>query len=159
VGADGRLGGEHHRRRPVEDRVRDIARLGARRLGVLDHRLEHLRRGDHRLAGLETAQDDPLLQQRHRRRTDLDAEIAAGDHHDVGLGDDVVEHVHGLRLSILAITCAVEPRAAISSFSSLTSEAALTNDSATKSTPSPSAKSRSSRSFSVNDGARRRPEG
>ena len=68
VVADGGLGGEHHRRRAVEDRVRDVARLGSRRLGVLDHRLEHLRRRDHGLSGLEAAQDDLLLQQRHGRR-------------------------------------------------------------------------------------------
>ena len=32
--ADRRLPGEHQRGRAVEDRVRDVARLGARRLGV-----------------------------------------------------------------------------------------------------------------------------
>ena len=71
VRADRRLGGEHHRRGAVEDRVRDVARLGARRLGVLDHRLEHLRRGDHRLPRLEAAEDDLLLHAaaRSRRRS------------------------------------------------------------------------------------------
>ena len=54
--------------RAVEHRVRDVARLGARRLGVVDHRLEHLRRGDHRLPALERRADDPLLEQRHLRR-------------------------------------------------------------------------------------------
>ena len=66
--ADRRLAGEHHRGGAVEDRVRDVARLGARRLGGVDHRLEHLRRGDHRLPALERLEDDPLLQQRHERR-------------------------------------------------------------------------------------------
>ena len=42
--------------------------------------------------------DDPLLHQRHERGTDLDAEVAARDHHRVGLGEHVVEDVHGLRL-------------------------------------------------------------
>ena len=66
--ADRRLAREHHRGRAVEDRVRDVARLRARRLGRVDHRLEHLRRGDHRLPALERAQDDPLLEERHRDR-------------------------------------------------------------------------------------------
>ena len=96
--ADGGLAGKHHRGRAVEDRVRDVARLGARRLGRVDHRLEHLRRGDHRLAALEALEDDPLLQQRHRRHADLDAEVAARDHDRVGLVEDVVEHLDGFGL-------------------------------------------------------------
>ena len=97
--ADGRLAGEHDRARPVEDRVGHVRRLGARRLGRVDHRLEHLRRRDHRLAALEGAQDDPLLQERHRDRTHLDPEIAACDHHRVCLAQDVVQH--GDRLGLL----------------------------------------------------------
>ena len=98
VVADGRLAGEHQRGGAVEDRVRDVARLGARRLGLVHHRLEHLRRGDHRLPDLEAAEDDPLLQQRHERRADLDAEVAARDHDRVGLLEHVVEDVDRLRL-------------------------------------------------------------
>jgi hypothetical protein len=62
------------------------------------HRLEHLRRGDHGFPELESAMDDPLLHQRDDRRPDLHAEIAARDHHRVGLGENVVEDVDGLRL-------------------------------------------------------------
>ena len=68
------LAGEHERRAAVEDRIRDIARLGPGRIGVVDHRLEHLGRGDHRPCALERGQDDPLLdaagreQARSRRR-------------------------------------------------------------------------------------------
>ena len=54
--------------------------------------------------------------------------------------------------SILAITCAVEPRASISVRSARTSEAERTNESATKSTSSSIANSRSSRSLRVIDG-------
>ena len=54
--------------------------------------------------------------------------------------------------SILAITCACEPAAAISSRRSRTSAAERTNERATKSTPRSSAKSRSSMSFRVRDG-------
>ena len=64
----------------------------------MHHRLEHLRRGDHRLAPIERAQDDPLLQQRDGGGADLDAEVAARDHHAVGLLQDVVQHVDRLGL-------------------------------------------------------------
>jgi hypothetical protein len=48
-----RLAGEHDRRRAVQDRVGDVTRLGTCRLGVVDHRLEHLRRSDHGLPPVE----------------------------------------------------------------------------------------------------------
>ena len=96
--ADRGLAGQHQRRGAVEDRVGDVARLGAGGLGLVDHRLEHLRRGDHRLPALERGDDDPLLQQRHERDPDLDAEVAACDHHRVGLLEDLVQRVDGLRL-------------------------------------------------------------
>ena len=93
-----RLGREHQRRRAVEHGVRDVARLGARRLRLVDHRLEHLRRRDHRLPSVERALDDPLLEERHRRRPDLHAEVAARDHHRIRLLEDLVERVDRLRL-------------------------------------------------------------
>ena len=89
--ADGRLGGEHHRGGSVEDRVCDVGGLRARRLRPVHHRLEHLGRGDRRLPALERGEDDPLLQERNLRGADLDAEIAPGDHHRVGLVEDVLE--------------------------------------------------------------------
>ncbi len=89
--ADRGLAGEHQRAGAVEDGVRDIRSLGARRLRRMDHRLEHLRCRDHRLPALERTQDDPLLQQRHLGRADLDAEVAARDHHAVREAEDVVE--------------------------------------------------------------------
>ncbi len=96
--ADRRLLGQHHGRRAVENRVRHVARLRARRLGRMHHRLEHLRGGDRRLAALERGEDHPLLKQRHGRRADLDPEIPARDHEDVGGVDDRLERLHGLRL-------------------------------------------------------------
>ena len=96
--AGGRLGREHHRRRAIENRVRDIGRLGARRLRRMDHRLQHLRRGDHRLPALERLVDDPLLQEWNIGGADLDAEVAAGDHHGVRLGEDLVERENRLGL-------------------------------------------------------------
>ncbi len=61
----------------------------------MDHRLQHLRRGDHRLAALERLVDDPLLEQRNVRSADLDAEIASRDHHGVRFGEDLVERHNG----------------------------------------------------------------
>ena len=48
---------------------------------------------------LERTEDDPLLQQRHFGGADLDAEVAARDHHGVRLGEDLVEG--GDRLGLL----------------------------------------------------------
>ncbi len=42
--------------------------------------------------------DDALLEERHRRGADLDAEVAASDHHRVGLVEDLVERLDRLRL-------------------------------------------------------------
>ena len=42
--------------------------------------------------------DDLLLDRRHLRHVHLDAQVAAGHHHGVGLGDDRVEVGHRLRL-------------------------------------------------------------
>ena len=82
----------------------------------------------------------------------LDAEIAARDHHPVGLGSDLVERVE--RLGLLDLGDHARRRAAPLeiSLNSRRSAAARTNESATKSTPRSSANSRSSRSFSVSDG-------
>ena len=98
VAADRRLLGEHHSRRSVEDRVRHVARLCARRLGVADHRLEHLGCGDHGLSPLERVEDDPLLEERHDLDADLDAQVAAGDHDRVRLLEDRGQRVDRLRL-------------------------------------------------------------
>jgi hypothetical protein len=65
---------------------------------VENHRLEHLRRGDHGLPALQRPRDDPLLQERNERRADLDAEVAARNHDRVGLDEHVVECVDRLRL-------------------------------------------------------------
>jgi hypothetical protein len=65
---------------------------------MMEHRLEHLGRRDRRLSVLQRAEDDPLLDERYGRRTDLDAEVSAGDHHRVGGADDLVQFRERLRL-------------------------------------------------------------
>src|SRR5438034_1319911 len=81
--------GRSGRRRATADAVR----LGARRLGVMNHGLEHLGRGDGGLSAVERAEDDPLLYERHLGHADLDPQIATGDHDRVGLVEDVLERV------------------------------------------------------------------
>ena len=77
---------------------------------------------------------------------DLDAEVAARDHHGVGQPDDVVDLLQRRRLLDLGdIAGAVaDERARLDE-----SSGRCTKDSATQSTPSSSPKARSARSFSV----------
>ncbi len=89
--AERRLAGEHDGVGAVEDRVRDVVRFGARRARAVDHRLEHLGRGDHGLRRAVRARDQVLLDQRDLFERDLDAEIAARDHDPVGDRDDLVD--------------------------------------------------------------------
>ena len=89
---------QHHRVGAVEDGVGDVAHLGPRRRGLLDHRLQHLRRDDHRLAGGLASADQVLLDDRHLGHVHLHAQIAAGDHQAIGGFDDRVDLVERLGL-------------------------------------------------------------
>ena len=93
--ANGRLRREEDRIGAVEDRVGDVAGLGAGRARGDDHRLEHLGRHDRRHAEVEGAPNELLLDDRHLLERQLDAEVAPGDHHRVGGPGDVVEVVDG----------------------------------------------------------------
>ena len=73
VVAHRRLRREHDRVGAVEDRVGDVGRLGAGGPRRVDHRLEHLGGGDHRLAVQVGLADDLLLHQRHFLERQLDA--------------------------------------------------------------------------------------
>jgi len=78
--AGGRFGRQHHCVGAVIDGCRDVRGFGARRRRCVDHRIQHLRRDDHRLAVAAAGADDALLQRRHVLGRHLDAEIAARDH-------------------------------------------------------------------------------
>ena len=93
VVTDRRLAGQHHRVGAVEDGVGDVAHLGTGRRRRRDHRLEHLRRGDHRDADLDTVPDDLLLEMRNVLDRTVDAEVATSDHHHVGGSDDLGEAI------------------------------------------------------------------
>ena len=89
--ARGRLRGEHHRVGPVQDRVRHVARLRARRARVRHHRLQHLSRGDHGTTHVVRQRDDLLLRKRNLLEWQLDAEIAARHHDGVRRQHDALD--------------------------------------------------------------------
>ena len=76
----------------------------------MDHRLQHLSRGDDRAARITGRPDDELLDERHFGRADLDAEVAAGDHDAVGGLDDLVEVLERLALLDLGYDPGPRPR-------------------------------------------------
>ncbi len=96
--ARGGLGRKHDRVGAVVDRVGDVGHFGAGRLRALDHRFEHLRGDDHRLAEAARGEHDALLQRGHFLRVQLDAEVAAGDHYSVCEIENFGEPRHGHRL-------------------------------------------------------------
>ena len=89
---------QHHRVGAVINRRRHVRDFGARGRGRVHHRLQHLRRHDHRLAGVAAGAHDGLLRDRHLLRRHFDAKVAARHHHGVGRGDDVPDAVERGRL-------------------------------------------------------------
>ena len=96
--AGGGLGGQHHRVAAVENGIGDIVGLGAGRTRVVDHRLEHLRGGDHRLARVIALLDQGFLHDRHVLRRGLHTQVAARHHDCIGHGNDGVDVAKGFRL-------------------------------------------------------------
>src|SRR5690625_5194133 len=95
VASDRGLAGEHDGVGPIEDGVGNIASLGAGWARRLDHRLEHLGRGDDWSTEEVREADDPLLGYGHLFEGYLDAEVTARDHDGIGLGEDLVDIVEG----------------------------------------------------------------
>ena len=75
------LGREHDGVGAVQDGIGHVGRLGPGGPGRVDHRLQHLGGGDHRLAVQARLADDLLLDQGHFLERELHPEIAAR-HHD-----------------------------------------------------------------------------
>ena len=95
---DRRLAREHHGIGAVEHGVEYVARLGTGRPAARFHAVEHLGGRDHRHPRAMAGVDDLFLDGRHPNHVQLDTQVAARDHHGVGLGDDRVEIGEGLRL-------------------------------------------------------------
>ena len=150
VPPDAGLAGEHHRVGAVEHRVGHVRRLGPGRPGVLDHRLEHLGRDDHRLGRFPASLHGPLLHQRHLLQRHLHAEVAAGHHDPVERGHAPRRGRRPPRASPAwrAPAAALPTSAMHSPGPARRRPGDRTNDSATRSTPSPSANRRSSASLS-----------
>ena len=92
--AHGGLFGEHDAVGAVQHRIGHVRGLGAGGLGGVHHGEQHLRGHDDGLGGLVAGLDDVLLDGGQLGQRALHAEIAAGHHDDVRLGQDLGEVVH-----------------------------------------------------------------
>ena len=79
-----------------KDRVGHVGCLRTCRTRLAAHRVQHLCRGDHRLARRVTLFDDFLLKDGDARGRELHAEVPARDHQPVRSVDDLVEVLDGL---------------------------------------------------------------
>ena len=82
---------------PSKMAVGDVGDFGARRHRARDHRFQHLRGDDDRLAGAAAQARHVLLHAGDLFQRHLDAEIAARDHQRIGEIEDIVEPRHRLR--------------------------------------------------------------
>ncbi len=103
---------KHHRVRAVENRIGHVRSFRARRPGVLRHRLQHLRRRNHRTPEFPGSRNNRFLNHRHALRVHLYAQVAPRHHHAVGGPQNRVEIVDSLRLLQLCDHRSVSPRAA-----------------------------------------------
>mmetsp|Transcript_24217 Transcript_24217/g.51904 ORF Transcript_24217/g.51904 Transcript_24217/m.51904 type:complete len:241 (-) Transcript_24217:738-1460(-) len=98
----GRLPAEHDAVGPIVYCVRDVGHLSPRRSGVLCHRLEHLRRDDHRLPGRVALRYHLLLRVRHLLDRDLHSQVPSCHHDPVAFFQyrvEVVQPRHTLDLA------------------------------------------------------------
>ena len=82
----------------VVDGVCHVGNLCTRWAGVADHGIEHLRGGDNRTVGAVAGFDDLLLQVRNLVRGNLDAQVAASNHHGIGDFDDFFDVIYCMRV-------------------------------------------------------------
>ena len=82
---------------PIVHRVGGVADLGARRTRLGPHRLEHLRRDDHRHLERPRPPRHFLLNSRHPLERQLESEVAARHHDGVAFAEDLLETRDRLR--------------------------------------------------------------
>ncbi len=93
--ARGGFARKHDRVGQFQDGIGDVGHLGAGRHRVLDHRLQHVRRDDDRLAGGDGHGDGLALDERQGLVGDFDAKVTAGHHEGVGGAENVAEVFDG----------------------------------------------------------------
>ena len=81
--ADGRLLGQHYGIRPVEDGIGDVRGFGTCGQGRVNHRFQHLRGHDHRLAYVVAFENELLLYNGDFLYGYLHAQVAPGNHHAI----------------------------------------------------------------------------
>ena len=89
------LSRQHHRIRPVEDRICDIEDFSPGRHRVRNHRLHHLSGRDHRTIQGTGARDDFLLNTDQTIVTDFHTQITPSDHHSVTCGNKIIQSYIG----------------------------------------------------------------
>mmetsp|Transcript_26518 Transcript_26518/g.68440 ORF Transcript_26518/g.68440 Transcript_26518/m.68440 type:complete len:281 (+) Transcript_26518:249-1091(+) len=90
VHTDRRLAREHHSVRAVEDSVGNVTHLRTGGHLVLNHALEHLRRGDDELIRRVRLLDQHLLEEGHALEAEFDAEVTASNHETIRTVEDLV---------------------------------------------------------------------
>ena len=96
--ADCRLVAEHDSVCAVEDGIGYVCNFCARGRWVFHHGIEHLRRGDDRLAHSIAQGDEFLLDDGDFFYGHLDAQVSSGDHDAVCQGKDTLDVLDGLPL-------------------------------------------------------------
>ena len=81
--AAGSFAAQHNNVTAVENRVGNVAGLGAGCTVAVNHAFQHLRSGDNRLSGLIAACDNILLYQRYILGRYLYAQVTSGNHNAV----------------------------------------------------------------------------
>src|ERR1700685_2594671 len=98
IKAIGGFRGKHGGIGAVENCVGDVAGFGPRGTWVLDHRFEHLGRGNHWLAPLGRSANHVFLDDRNFLRRHFHAEITARHHYAVGCFKNLFQPFERLRL-------------------------------------------------------------
>mmetsp|Transcript_59736 Transcript_59736/g.139785 ORF Transcript_59736/g.139785 Transcript_59736/m.139785 type:complete len:331 (-) Transcript_59736:237-1229(-) len=89
--AGGGLAREHDRIGSIPNCVHEVRHLCAGGHRVLDHALHHLRRSDHKKAGLLGPLDQQLLRKGYAAKAELDSQITTCNHQGLAFGDDALD--------------------------------------------------------------------